>query len=194
MKHQDLDYRVSLLRAAAFHGSSHQAAMVFQVVAPRQLRELTLGRHRIQFLYQTPRDFEACNRAELLDAIKTPAGFAKVAGAELTLLDCVRYMHRAGGINGVAQIVKDIGSSADPRKLAKAAASYEGASVRRLGYLLELSGHARQANALESFVRSAKSFAPLDPAAKAFVAALADASGKDQKWKLDVNELVEVDA
>ena len=57
--------------------------MVFQVVAPRQLRELTLGRHRIQFLYQTPRDFEACNRAELLDAIKTPAGFAKVAGAEL---------------------------------------------------------------------------------------------------------------
>ena len=73
-------------------------------------------------------------------------------------MDCVRYMHRAGGINGVAQIVKDIGSSADPRKLAKAAASYEGASVRRLGYLLELSGHARQANALEPFVRSAKSF------------------------------------
>jgi hypothetical protein len=33
-----LDYRVSLLRAAAFHGSSHQAAMVFQVIVPRQLR------------------------------------------------------------------------------------------------------------------------------------------------------------
>ena len=28
MKHQGLSYRVSLLRAAAFHGSSHQAAMV----------------------------------------------------------------------------------------------------------------------------------------------------------------------
>src|SRR5690348_625462 len=35
MKHQGIDYRVSLLRAAAFHGSSHQAAMVFQVVVPR---------------------------------------------------------------------------------------------------------------------------------------------------------------
>jgi hypothetical protein len=29
MRHLGLDYRVSLLRAAAFHGSAHQAAMVF---------------------------------------------------------------------------------------------------------------------------------------------------------------------
>jgi AbiEi antitoxin C-terminal domain len=35
MKHQGHDYRISLLRAAAFHGSSHQAAMVFQVVVPQ---------------------------------------------------------------------------------------------------------------------------------------------------------------
>ena len=54
MKHQGLDYRISLLRAAAFHGSSHQAAMVFQVVVPRQLRDFEIGRHRLQFLYQMP--------------------------------------------------------------------------------------------------------------------------------------------
>ncbi|HHH47697.1 MAG TPA: [NiFe]-hydrogenase assembly, chaperone, HybE [Gammaproteobacteria bacterium] len=38
MKYLGLDYRISLLRAAAFRGSSHQAAMVFQVIAPKQLR------------------------------------------------------------------------------------------------------------------------------------------------------------
>ena len=54
MKHQGIDYRVSLLRAAAFHGASHQASMVFQVVVPRQLRDFDLGRHRLQFLYQGP--------------------------------------------------------------------------------------------------------------------------------------------
>ena len=32
MKYIELDYRISLLRAAAFHGASHQATMVFQVV------------------------------------------------------------------------------------------------------------------------------------------------------------------
>jgi len=57
MKYQGLDYRVSLLRAAAFHGSSHQAAMIFQVIAPKQLRDIEIGRHRLQFLYQAPRAF-----------------------------------------------------------------------------------------------------------------------------------------
>jgi hypothetical protein len=50
MKHQWIDYRISRLRAAAFHGSSHQATMVFQIVVPKQLRDFDLGRHRLQFL------------------------------------------------------------------------------------------------------------------------------------------------
>ena len=170
--------------------------MVFQVVAPRQLRELTLGRHRIQFLYQTPRDFEACNRAELLDADQNARRLSpKAAGAELTLFDCVRYMHRAGGINGVAQIVKDIGSS-EPI-LASSPKPPRATKARPcVAWAICLNCRAmRDRPMLWSLLsRSAKSFAPLDPAAKAFVAALADASGKDQKWKLDVNELVEVDA
>src|SRR3989304_780393 len=115
MKHQGLDYRISLLRAAAFHGSSHQAAMVFQVVVPKQLRDFDLGRHRLQFLYQAPEAFAQLNKPELVGQMKSDAGFAKVAGVELTLLDCVRYFHKAAGINGVAQIAKDIGATANPR-------------------------------------------------------------------------------
>ena len=53
MKLQGLDYRISLLRAAAFHGSSHQAAMVFQVIAHKQLPKIVLGRQRVEFLYQS---------------------------------------------------------------------------------------------------------------------------------------------
>ena len=82
--------------------------------------------------------------------MKSDAGFATVAGVELTLLDCVRYFHKAAGINGVAQIVKDIGAKASPRLLQKAAGAYENSAVRRLGYLLELAGHARQADALQA--------------------------------------------
>ena len=104
MKHQGIDYRISLLRAAAFHGSSHQASMVFQVVVPRQLRDIDPGRHRLQFLYQGPEAFAQLNKPELVGQMKSDAGFAKVAGVELTLLDCMRYFHQATGINGVAQI------------------------------------------------------------------------------------------
>ena len=192
MKHQGLGYRISLLRAAAFHGASHQAAMVFQVVAPKQLRDFEIGRHRLQFLYQAPEAFARVNQPDQLDQMKSDAGFAVVAGVELTLLDCARYFHKAAGINGVAQIAKDIGANANPRVLAKAAAVYENSAVRRLGYLLDRTGHGRQSRALEPFVRQAKTTLSLDPAVKPIMAALAQVHERNAKWKLMINETVEV--
>ncbi len=192
MKHQGIDYRISLLRAAAFHGSSHQAAMVFQIVVPRQLRNFDLGRHRLQFLYQAAESFAQVNTPNLVSKMKSDAGFANVAGIELTLLDCVRYFHKAAGINGVAQIAKDIGAKANPRTLAKAAAAYENSAVRRLGYLLDQVGHGRQAHALEPFVKQAKTMVLLDPAVKPLVKALARVHERNAKWKLLINETVEM--
>jgi predicted transcriptional regulator of viral defense system len=192
MKHQSVDYRVSLLRAAAFHGSSHQATMVFQAIAPKQLRGFELGRHRLQFIYQAPHAFAKVNQPKWLAQMKSEAGFAKVASVELTLLDCARYLHRAAGINGVAQIARELGSKADPRRLAELANVYENSSVRRLGYLLDLAGHARQAKALEPFARKAKSLKLLDPAATPLVASLPASEEKNQKWKLVLNEQVEI--
>ena len=194
MKYVGLDYRVSLLRAAAFHGSAHQAAMVFQVIAPKQMDEIEIGRQRVQFLYQAPAAFKTTNRPEWLAELKTEAGFAKVAGVELTLLDSCRYFHRAAGINGAAQIVHDLGRRAEPRVLAEAANAYENSAIRRLGYLLDRYGHERQAKALIAFTQKAKSFKPLDPAAKPIVAALSGEHEKVAKWKLVINVPVEIDA
>lgn len=193
MKYLDFDYRISLLRAAAFHGASHQAVMVFQVIVPKQLRAFDIGRHRLQFIYQAPAAFANSNLPEWLSQMKSEAGFTKVAGVELTLLDCIRYFHKAAGINGVAQIVKDLGANADPRKLAKIAMCYENSAVRRLGYLLERTGHMRQARALEPLARKAKSTKPLDPSIKPLVESLAGPHQKDARWMLVINELVEID-
>ncbi|MHB8422786.1 MAG: type IV toxin-antitoxin system AbiEi family antitoxin domain-containing protein [Leptospirales bacterium] len=193
MKYQGLDYRISLLRAAAFYGSSHQAAMVFQVVVPKQLRDFEIGRHRLQFLYQTPKAFAKLNQPDWLDRMKSDAGFAQVAGVELTLLDCARYFHQAAGINGVAQIAKDIGALGKPRVLAKAATAYENSSVRRLGYLLERAGHTRQADALTSFAKKAKTAVLLDPSVKPLLESRSEFYEKDDRWKLVINEPVEID-
>ena len=193
LQHQGLDYRVSLFRAATWHGASHQAAMVFQVVVPRQLRELSVGRHRLQFLFQTGQVFSAVNQPEFLDRLKTPAGYAQVAGVELTLLDCARYLHDAGGVNGLAQVAKDIGGKVDPRRLAKAALAYEGSVVRRLGYLLELAGHTKASNALVARADKAKTFVALDPAVKSLIPGLAEEAEKIARWKLLINDTVEFD-
>ena len=194
MKHLKTGYRISLLRAAAFHGASHQAAMVFQVIVPKQLRNFEIGRHRLEFVYQAPADFEKVNQTEWLDSLKSDAGFAKVAGVELTLLDCARYFRKAGGINGLAQIAKDVGDRAKPATLAKLAVHYENSSVRRLGYLLERMGHRRQAAALQSFAVQAKSAVPLDPSVKPLIEGLAARREKAAKWMLVINESVEIDS
>jgi predicted transcriptional regulator of viral defense system len=194
MKHQGIDYRVSLLRAAAFHGSSHQAAMVFQVVVPRQLRDFEIGRHRLQFLYQSPEMFALANAPEYLAALKTEAGYAKLAGAEVALLDCARYFHKVGGINAVAQIVKDIGGKANPRLLGRFRSVYENTSLRRLGYLLDLFGHERQAKALDPCLAKVKTAVPLDPSSKPLLPALAKEWPREAKWKLLLNEPVEIDS
>ena len=193
MQYLDLDYRISLLRAAAFHGASHQAAMVFQVIVPKQLRAFDIGRHRLQFIYQAPKAFAKTNLPDWLSQMKSEAGFAKVAGVELTLLDCARYFHKAAGINGVAQIAQDIGARADPRKLAKAAQAYENSAVRRLGYLLDHAGHVRQAGALEPFARKAISMKSLDPSVKPLTESLAKRYENNSRWMLVINEPVEVD-
>lgn len=193
MKYLQVDYRVALLRAAAFHGASHQASMVFQVIVPKQMRSFEIGRHRLEFIYQSPAAFAKVNRGDWLDALKSDAGFAKVAGVELTLLDCARYFHKAGGINGVAQIVKDLGARARPGELSKLAAYYENSSVRRLGYLLERMRHMRQADALQPFAKKAKTVVLLDPSVKPLIEGLSDSQEKEPRWRLILNESVEVD-
>lgn len=193
MKFLGIDYRISLLRAAAFHGSAHQAAMVFQVIAPRQLPDIEIGRQRIEFLFQSPRAFSKANHPEWLSNLKTDAGFAKVAGVELTLFDICRYFHRAGGINAAAQMVHDIGKEADAVILAKAARVYEYSSVRRLGYLLERFDHLRQAKALRPFAKKAKSFKALDPSVKPIVPELAATEERNADWKLIINVPVEIE-
>jgi len=193
MKYLGVDYRISLLRAAAHHGSSHQAAMVFQVIAPKQLRPIEIGRHRIQFVYQAPEDFASVNQPPFLVQIKSESGYAQAAGIELLLLDSIRFMHRALGLNGVAQLVHDLGPKADPRKLAKLAAVYENAAVRRLGYLFDSFGMRRQAEALSRFVKKAKSMKALDPGVKP-LPGISRQFERNAKWKLVLNRPVEIDS
>ncbi len=193
MKHLGLDYRISLLRAAAFHGSSHQAAMVFQVILPHQLPKIEIGRQKIEFHFQSPDAFTKSNRPEWLVPLKTEAGFANVAGVELTLLDICRYFHCVGGINAAAQVVHDLGDKVHIRILVKAASAYENSTVRRLGYLLEQLGHVRQAASLLPIAAKAKSFKLLDPSVRPIVPELTALVERNADWKLLVNLPVEID-
>jgi len=180
MQHQGIDYRISLLTAAHLHGAAEEPKS-FQLIAARPLRELTLGDHRLEFIPLKESSFKRSNRAEWLTELKSDTGAAKLAGIELTLFDCARWLHKAGGMSQVAQIARTLGAKARPARLAALARIGESADARRLGYLLELAGHEPQAKALDAIAQRAKTTKLLDPT-----------SGLEQgelsgRWKITVN-------
>jgi hypothetical protein len=65
---------------------------------------------------------------------------------------------------------------------------------RRLGFLLDLAGHEEQACALKPFAKKAKTATPLNPGTKPLVASPAKVSEKNSRWKLLINESVEIDS
>jgi predicted transcriptional regulator of viral defense system len=120
--------------------------------------------------------------------MKTKSSIAKAAGVELTLLDCARWFHKAGGISQVAQVARDLGGKSLARRLAPLARDCESSAVRRLGYLLELAGHEQQAKALDRFAQEAKTVKLLDPTSSE---APGEMSGR---WKIAVNTPVRRDS
>jgi predicted transcriptional regulator of viral defense system len=180
MKHQKIDYRISLLSAVRFHGAAAQPTAL-QLIVPKPLRDFALGRHKLEFINQPENSFARTNRPEWLAEMKSGSSIAKAAGVELTLLDCARWFHKAGGISAVAQITRDLGAKALARRLAPLARDCESSAVRRLGYLLELAGHEPQAKALDKFARKARTVKLLDPTSSE---APGEMSGR---WKIAVN-------
>jgi predicted transcriptional regulator of viral defense system len=176
MQHQRTDYRISLRTAAKLHGATTQTE-AFQLIVPREFRDFTTGKHRIEYTHQPDTTFTRTNRPEWLIEHKT----AKAAGIELTLLDCACWFHKAGGISTVGEITRDLGSKATPRKLATLAKAYDSPTARRLGFLLEQAGHEEQAKALEPFAEDAKKTALLDPISKQ------EPTEMSGRWKIAVN-------
>ncbi len=194
MKHIGLDYRIGLLGAACYHGVSHQAPMIFQVIVPEQLRDFDIDGNQVRFIYQAPPMFNKTNRPSWLMQVEGRWGAAaKASGSELTLLDCVRYLRKVAGFDNLAQIAQDMGMRADPKKLAMIATNYENSTVRRLGYLLDFVGHVRQAKALESFAQKAKSTKLLKPPVSWFDEIHPQSYKQDSKWRLMVNHDIDLD-
>lgn len=136
MRHEGRSYYVGLLKAAELHGASHQAAMEFQVVTDKQIRNIKAGRSVIAFFYR--KDFSAVEEA--LVSQKTDTGEMKISSPELTAFDLLRYPRAVGGIDAAATVLSELKDKLDGEKLARVAKHFERAVIQRLGYLLDFLG------------------------------------------------------
>lgn len=180
MQHLGIPYYVGLLSAAAFHGASHQALQIFQVICQKQIPTLTLGTFRIYFY-----EGGDCSLIPTQE-VKTPTGYIKVSTPEGTAFDLMRYLHQSGHLNHVATVLSELGETIDLKKLVTVAQELSLRYSQRLGYLLDFLGY--DTKLLYAFVSSKKlryiplrSDSPIDDAEK------------NKKWHVVVNEKVEPD-
>lgn len=183
MRFHGRPYYVGLLSAAALHGAAHQQAQEFQVITDRALRPAIAGRTQLRFFYKR---YQARTATVPL---KVETGTMLVSSPEATAFDLVRYPLAAGGLGNIVTVLADLAEKIDPGRLVIAAeAVAELAAVQRCGLLLELAGAGDKADQLANWIADQKPRTiPLR--------ADRDAKGasKSQRWRLLLNERIEVE-
>jgi len=185
MRHLGHDYYVGLLAAAARHGLSHHAPQVFHVVTTARLRDRTIGRSKIAFVYA-----KHCSERQTIHAT-VPTGRLVVSSLSVTLLDLVSYPHHSGGLSNVASIAALAleEGRVDTKALVTNAATYRVSAVQRLGFLVETAmAHVGTTVDLTPLARlvQRRSIVPLDPRSTA-------TGDVDPRWHVRVNVAVEIE-
>lgn len=182
MEHLREPYYVAPLSAAELLGAAHQRPQVFQVMVCKNRRPIRCGEVYVEFVAR--KDLE---RMPTITR-NTPRGTVRIASPETTALELVGYADRCGGLDNVATIVADLVDVVDASKLLDVARLCPLAWTQRLGYLLDLTGHANVADALVEHVHAhAKLAAPLIRRQSRAHAR------RDDRWKLAINASVEPD-
>lgn len=184
MAHNQADYYVGLLSAAALHGAAHQQPMVFQVISNQLMPSINVGQLRINFHYKKT------IKPEFYQRIKTATGSMQTSTPEMTVFDLVRYMDVAGQINNVATILIELIDKIHVDKLISFAehGDIETATIQRLGYLLQYLDLPVDLAALEKIVRKRH------PHYRALITGSnAPVIETNKRWRILVNEAVEAD-
>lgn len=177
-------YYVALLSAAALHGAAHQQPQEFQVITERSIRPIRVGNARIAFFKK-----RTINEA-MIQQIKTMTGYMKVSTPEATALDLVQYFKVSGYISHVATVLNELREEMDSMRLLAAAKNKIAlSSIQRLGYLLDLVSEGNElTEPLHNWLKGQHPrLVPLLPEKEI------DTKNKDSRWKLYINEVVEID-
>jgi predicted transcriptional regulator of viral defense system len=186
MEYWKHDYYVGLLTAASYHGATHQAIQVFQVmIEGRTKPQIQCGKVKIRFianrhLAKTP-----------VQTISTAKSMLRVSTPESTAMDLLNYPQQAGGLNHIATILAELQETMLPNKLLTLAENQPTfAWKQRLGYLLEILGAVELSEVLKADLLKQKrlDYVPLVPGIEE-----SNIASRNVTWKIIENATVESD-
>ncbi len=182
MKYYDAPYYVCLLTAALYYGSSHQAPQVFQVMTNPARRDIRVRGNKVVFY----------KKESILDTPtilkNTPTGYMKLSTPEATILDLIQFNIHIGGIDYVATVISEMLDKLSPSKMAVTLKGYTLPIQQRAGYILEFLGFTKGMDRIWKQVMKEKPiYTPLAAHGKK------DRIPKDPRWKIIVNQTIELD-
>ena len=189
MKFLGKDYYIALLSAAALQGAAHQAPMEFFVITnSRILRDKQKNDIKINFV--TKKDISM----QYVKQLTVNSGYINISCPELTAFDLIIYEKNVGGINRVATILSELAETLNFENISvDFLKSINVAIIQRLGYLLELLEFNELANILFQKSKDANIKFRKYPLSVLSAKKVYTDFQINKKWKIIVNEEIEVD-
>jgi len=188
LRHLGAGYYVALLTAASYIGSSHHAPQVFQIISDKILHTRNRSEVKIEPAYKKTLTGKYLNR------INSRTASVAISSPELTAIDLVLYIKRAGGINQVATVLEELAESIDFQKVdVDFFSDIPAAAVQRLGYLLEA---ALEEKTLADSLYDKAKLSGISFKATPLVADINGRSAiisRNRRWEIIVNYEVEID-
>lgn len=185
MEYWGCDYYACLLTAAKYHGASHQAVMVFQVMIEGRKSPISCGKVKVRFI----RNRNLKN--SFIQSIPTKMSMLNVSTPESTAIDMMNYLDQSGGLNQIATVLSELHENMKPDKLQLLVKKNSTlAWKQRLGYVLEMLGADELANVLKENLAKEKrvDYIPLTTGLKKNKKAK-----KNETWKIIENTTIESD-
>ena len=182
MMYYNRSYYVGLLTAASYWGAAHQSPQGFQVITNYDRRNILINRNKIVF-------YEKKNVETIPIAMrKSVTGYFNISTPESTFFDLVYFNKQVGGLENVGLILSELSEQMKTEALHKAINNYPNANIQRGAYLMELLGLEKFCSILDKYLRKENIiYTYLNPSGSI------ERANKHKRWKLLINETLELD-
>lgn len=180
-------YYVSLLSAAALYGASHQRAQTFSVTV--ELPDLrNTSKNGTSIIFFSKKEIQS----QFIRKLKTQTGYINVSSPELTAIDLIENEKKVGGLNRVCSVLNELVDVMDFDCLNYGFFRVSSIPVfQRFGYILE---HILEREDLSELLYAKMKSAGLKWRKVPFKASkLTDDCSIDKKWKVIINQEIEID-
>lgn len=180
-------YYLALLNAAAYHGASHQQPQEFFVVTIFPVLRTT-QKKGLKVNYISKKQLPE----KLLDTKKTEAGYLKISSPILTATDLIQFEKRVGGMNRVATVLNELIEVINPQDFNNyLVENVPVTALQRFGYLLDkVFENNSLADALYQLLQTQNIVLYRIPLK---ASKTTKGFSSDEKWKVIVNTVIEID-